>query len=435
MAKKQFQTPRGTYDILPADAPLWWYARQVLREEAESLGFQRLELPIFEDQRLFERATGETTDIVSKEMFGVIRASKQAETDREDAPQQLVLRPEFTPGIIRSYLEQGMQGWPQPVKLYTDGPIFRYSRPQKGRYRQFHQMDYEIIGDASPAADVAVILLTWNIFRRLGLADDVIVDINSLGDIQCRPKMRKHLVDYLSQHLNKLAPEDIDRVRHNPFRVLDSKEPKTLAVIKSGPKLIDLLCDDCKQAFHQVLELLDELRIPYNLDPSLVRGLDYYNRTTFEVRRTDDETRQNALGGGGRYDGLVELLGGRPTPAVGAAPGMDRMIEYMKEKQGHVPEQKLADAFVVAIGEHALKVAMPLVERLKAKGIRSGMTMTKNGIKEQLGMANRLGVRFVVILGEREVREKEAILKDMDEGSQETITLQDIEYILEKKLA
>lgn len=435
MAKELYKSPRGTYDILPQDTAYWMYARQVLREEAESLGFQRIEVPLFEDRRLYERGTGESTDIVMKEMFGVSRASKQAETDKEDRSQELVLRPEFTPGIIRSYLENGMQGLPQPVKLYTDGPVFRYNRPQKARFRQFFQMNYEVVGDASPGSDVAVILLTWNIFKRLGLADGIILDINSIGDAKCRPKMRKVLLDYLSQNLTKIADIDVDRVRMNPFRVLDSKEPKTMAIVRKGPQLVDFLCDDCKKHFSQVLEMLDELAIPYNLDPYLVRGLDYYTRTTFEIRRADDETRQNSLGGGGRYDGLVELLGGRPTPAVGCASGMDRIVEYMKEMQVKVPDQKLADAFVVAIGEHALKVALPLVGKLKANDIRTGMALTKNGIKEQLNMANRLGVRFVVILGEREVRDNSVIVKDMNEGSQETVSLSELEKILVDKLS
>jgi len=430
-----FQSPRGTYDILPPDAPYWIFARQALKEEAESLGFQRIEVPVFEDIRLYERTTGETSEIVTKEMFGVTRASKDVEVEKEDRAVQLVLRPEFTPGIARAYLERGMQAFPQPVKLYTDGSVFRYSRPQKGRFRQFEQMNYEVIGDASPLADVAVITLTWNIFKRLSLFKELVVDINSLGDLKCRPKMRRVLLDFLSQNLTKLAPLDVERVRRNPFRVLDSKEPKTLVVVKKAPQLLDYLCDDCKKHFSQVLETLDELNIPYNLDPTLVRGLDYYTRTAFEVRRVDDETRQNAFGGGGRYDGLIELLGGRPTPGVGAALGTDRIIEAMKEQGVKLPDSKLADAFVVAIGEHAFKVTLPLVERLKAKDIRTGMTMTKNGLKEQLSMADRLGVRFVIIVGEREVRDKTAIVKDMDEGSQETVSFTGLENLIEKQLS
>lgn len=434
MAKELFQSPRGTYDILPADEPWWQFARKALQEEAESLGFQRIDVPIVEDSRLYERTTGETSDIVTKEMFGVTRASKGAEEDKEDKKIQLVLRPEFTPGIARAYLEHGLAALPQPLKLYTHGAVFRYSRPQKGRYRQFEQMNYEVIGDASSLADVSVILLTWNILGRLALRDDTVIDINCLGDAKCRPKMRKVLLDYLSQNLTKLAPIDGERMRKNPFRVLDSKEQKTREIVRGGPPLLDYLCEECKRHFREVLEMLDELNIPYNVDPFLVRGLDYYARTAFEVRKKGDETRQDAFGGGGRYDGLIELLGGRPTPGVGCALGTDRIVEYMKEREIKIPEERVADVFVVAIGDPALKIALSLTYKLKSRDIRAGLSLSKNGLKEQLGMANRLGARCVIIVGEREVRDKTAIVKDMGEGSQETVPLSDVENVLAKKL-
>jgi histidyl-tRNA synthetase len=295
-------------------------------------------------------------------------------------------------------------------------------------------MNFEVIGDGSSSADLAVFLLTWNILKRLNLSRDIIIDINCLGDSQCRPKMRQVLLDYLSQNLVKLAPIDVERVRRNPFRALDSKEPKTLSIVKKGPPLLDYLCEQCKKHFSLVLEALDELNIPYNLDPFLVRGLDYYTRTAFEVRKVDDETRQNVFGGGGRYDGLIELIGGRPTPGVGAALGVDRLVEYIKEKGIKIPATPVTDAFVVAIGERALKQGIHLTERLKAREIRTGIALTRNGLKEQLGMANRLGARLVVIIGEREVRDKTAIVKDMEEGSQETVGFTEIEETLEKKL-
>jgi histidyl-tRNA synthetase len=429
MAKEHFQSPRGTYDILPDEAKYWQTLEKVTSEECSAFGFGRIEVPMFEQKGLYIRSTGATTDIVEKEMFGVSRLTK-IEKEKEE---ELVLRPEFTPGIIRAYLEHGMTALPQPVRLWTSGSVFRYSRPQRLRFREFRQVDYEVIGDASPYADATVIFLTWAIMQRLGLSEYLILDINSVGDKKCRPKIRKALIDYFSQKRHKLGADDRRRLEENPLRILDSKDPESQETIKGAPNLLDLLCPECKAHFQSVLEQLDELAIPYNLEPRLVRGLDYYTRTAFEVRRTDDTTRQSSLGGGGRFDYLVEELGGRSTPATGCALGVERIIDLMKEKQVEVTEGKGPTAYVVSIGESAQKRCLPLVSELKKAGLAVGCSISKGGLAEQLGAAERMGVRFVLIMGEKEIREGTVLLKDMQEGSQEPVLVKNLSRILREK--
>lgn len=431
--KIRIQKPRGMKDILPEEQKYWQFISDIVDKRCRSFNLDKIETPIIESKELFVRAIGETTDIVEKEIYEVRRASER-EIDKEDDKDQLVLRPEYTAGVVRAYLEQGMQSWPQPVKLYSLGPLFRYDRPQKGRYRQFWQFNLEVLGDANPLTDALLILLIWQIFQDLELKKDIIVAINSIGCKSCRPKIKKKIVDYYKKYREALCLNCQRRLEINPLRLLDCKENKCQKIATGSPQIIDNLCVDCKKHFMQVLEYLDELSIPYDLNPRLVRGLDYYTRTTFEIRDIKDKERQFSLGGGGRYDNLVELYGGKSTPAIGFAAGMERIIDKIKELKIKAPELEGADVYLVQIGDKAKKKALPLISELGEKGVKVSCALGKESLKAQLKNANKMQAKFALIIGQREALDKTVIIRNMEEASQETIDLKDLDKIIFKKL-
>lgn len=434
---KKLQKPTGTRDILPEEQKYWQFLDKIVEKRAIAFGFEKIDTPFFEYKSVFTRGIGETTDIVEKEMYEVKRSnqdtSEKLNVNSEEIKEASVLRPENTAGIVRSYLENGMITRPQPVKLYYIGPMFRYDRPQKGRLRQFTQAGIEILGDDSPMTDAVSILLLWQIFSDLGLKDEVIMEINSIGCRNCRNKYKKKLVEYYKPYQSMLCPDCARRYLANPLRLLDCKEENCKKIAAGAPQIIDNLCDDCKAHFMKVLEYLDGLDLTYDLNPRLVRGLDYYSRTTLEIRDKNDTSRQSSLGGGGRYDNLVEQMGGKPTPAIGWAIGYERIIEKIKERDIQIAEPAGAELFIIQIGEKARKKALPLVAELNQKGYNTSCVLGKESLKSQLRAAGKMRAKFALIIGQREALDETIIVRNMDEAAQETIAMNKLEKFLEKK--
>jgi len=422
-SKKTFQAPRGMRDILPEEQLYWEKVRQVIKNLARAYGFERLDTPILEEADLFIKGTGLYTDIVEKEMYSL----------RTKGGDKLSLRPEFTPAIMRAYLENGLSSLPQPIKLYTLGPIFRYERPQKGRYRQSWQANFEIIGQKDPVLDAQLIQLFFAISRELSLKN-LIVQINSIGCSRCRPIYRKKLVSFYRSRKDELCSNCQKRLKENPLRLLDCKENKCLRITQEAPQIIDQLCEDCHNHFKNVLEFLDELNIPYILNPHLVRGLDYYTKTVFEIWPEEEEGRQIALAGGGRYDDLIKLLGGKETPAVGFAMGLDRIVDLMKTRNIKINSRSRPLIFLIQLGDLAKKKSLKLFEDLRQAGLEIIGSFSRNTIKNQLRLADKAKARFALILGQKEVLDETIIIKDMISGVQETIPLNKVIKELKKKI-
>jgi histidyl-tRNA synthetase len=414
VAKQQFQSLRGMYDLLPEQTARYDYLIEAFRKVAEAAGYVRIETPLLEDTKLFERGVGSDTDAVSKEMYSF--------KDRSD--NDVSLRPEPTAGIVRSFIEHGMGSWPQPVKLYFYGPIFRYDRPQAGRQRQFNQFDVEVLGEAAPSIDAQVIVLAQRFFKRIRLGD-LTLQLNSIGDAACRPKYRKALVEYLEANSNKIAEIDRGRIKTNPLRVLDSKEASTQAVLSDAPQTLNYLCEECQAHFAGVLEYLDDLGVSYELNPLLVRGLDYYTRTVFEFYG-EREGAQAAVGGGGRYDLLVEQLGGQPTPAVGFGLGLERILIELEAAGASPVTPDPQRVFVASLGEPARLAAFRLIEQLLDAGVPAVGSVDRGAIGAQLARADKLGVPYAIIIGQKEVREETVILRDMASGAQEILPINGI---------
>ncbi|MDP3982147.1 MAG: histidine--tRNA ligase [bacterium] len=416
MAKLKFQTPTGMHDILPEDQA---YLRSIMKV-AESVsafyGFQRIDTPILENAELYEKGTGVSTDIVEKQMY----------TLKTRGGDLLALRPEFTPNIVRSFLQHGMYNLPQPVKLYTSGPLFRYERPQEGRYRQLHQFDVEVFGDQSAAIDAQLIQMFVAILKDLKLSH-IIVEVNSIGDSQCRPYYKKALISYLKNKQYAVCTDCRRRIKTNPLRVLDCKEEKCQQIRSQAPQMIDYLCQECKDHFKSLLEFLDEADLPYHLDPYLVRGLDYYTKTVFEVFAerspgNPDEKGFLALGGGGRYDGLMKLYGGRETPAAGFGMGIDRVLSAVK-RQSLPSEPSSPKIFLAQLGDQAKKKSMKLFEEFRKANISVAESLGRDSLRAQLARADKLGVSHTLILGQREVLDNSIVIRTMGSGAQKTVKL------------
>ncbi|OGB73889.1 histidine--tRNA ligase [candidate division Kazan bacterium RIFCSPHIGHO2_01_FULL_44_14] len=418
---RNIQKPRGTQDILPIEQRYWFWIEDNWRKMMLSAGFGRITTPTFEDTNLFTRGVGETTDIVSKEMYSF--------KDRSDNP--LTLRPEGTAGVVRAYIENGMHKDPQPVKLYYFGPMFRYDRPQSGRYREFYQAGVELLGELDPIVDAQIIAIVMKYYTKLGLKD-IVVRINSVGDAKSRPKIQRALIDFLSAHRRNLCKDCKRRMTKNPLRVLDCKEKSCQAVAEeAGGVVLDNLNNDSRNYFTKVLEYLDDMRVEYELDPRLVRGLDYYTHTVFEVTT---KTGGLSLGAGGRYDGLVELLGGPDTPAVGFAVGVERTIDTLKQQQANVPEPMKPNVFVVQLGDDAKKKAIQVIDRLDNAGYQVAHALGRGSIKSQLRVADRLGTSLAVIIGSQEVHDKSVIIRDLNDRTQESVLDRDMIKAVQRKL-
>ncbi|MER2599891.1 MAG: histidine--tRNA ligase [Caldilineales bacterium] len=412
-----YQAPKGTHDILPEDWPYWRHVMAVAEEMAALFGFERMDVPIFEATELFERGAGEgAAVVVDKEMY----------TFQDKGNTSLTLRPEFTAGLMRAYLEHGMKVRPQPVKLYTIGPIFRQERPQAGRYRQHTQWNVEVVGELDPAVDFEVMSIAWSLFVRLGFRG-LAFQINSIGcnAVDCRPRYIEALKAYYEPHRAELNEVDRRRLDVNPLRLLDSKEDASQKLLHDAPRSSDSLCPECRAHFQTLLGYLDQANMPYSINPRLVRGFDYYTKTVFEVW-AEGIGAQAAVCGGGRYDGLIELLGGPSTPGIGFGSGIERLILTLKA-QGATPPVLSRPVVQVSytgkdeIGRQAKLAALDLVRELRSLGVGALLPFGERSLKSQLKAADKAGVQWVVIVGEGELAGGEWSVRSLSDGSQQTI--------------
>jgi len=414
-----YKAPRGTVDILPAEQLYYRYVESQAAEMCRRYGYGRIETPVFEEAGLFVRTIGQGTDIVEKETY----------TFKDRSKQEMTLRPEGTAPVCRAYIEHGMQALPQPVKLYYFASIFRYERPQKGRYRQHHQFGVEAIGEDDPALDSEVIEMAWNFYAMLGL-NDLALYINSIGCRECRPGYIKKLKKYYSSHIDELCPQCKIRYERNPLRLLDCKEPSCQELADAAPKSEAGLCPECKQHFKEVLGNLKILKVPCKKNHRLVRGLDYYTRTVFEIQPIAGGGAQSALGGGGRYDNLIEELGGKPTPAIGFAVGIDRIVMSLKEQGIELPPSEDQGIYVAYAGEKAKAEAIRLTAEMRTAGIPVYIGFGNKSLKSQMRQANNLGVSFAFIFGDDEVEKGAVIYKDMVGGEQWEVEISEVISLL-----
>ncbi|MBI1888612.1 MAG: histidine--tRNA ligase [Candidatus Spechtbacteria bacterium] len=461
MSKPKIQNVIGMPDILPKDRRFYDMAEKACEKISSYYGYQRVETPILEFSELFEKSTGASSDVVQKQMYSLA----------SEGGDRLTLRPEFTPSLVRAYIQHGMSSWTQPVKLSEFGPVFRHERPQSGRFREFRQFELDVFGDEDPAIDVQIISLFFRILNALGI-HDVTILVNSIGCSKCKPSYRKVLREYYRGRDRSLCKDCRERKKINIFRLLDCKDEKCERMKLGAPEIVDHLCDACHTHLKSVLEMLDFLELPYALTPHLVRGLDYYTKTVFEifplvsledaakeshdketasreasaqVRKIDEkeqvrpegvkEERVVALASGGRFDDLIEFLGGEQTPAVGGAMGIERVIAKMKELHVKVPQEKLPRVFFVHLGDFAKKKGAKLMEEFRLANIPVREALGRSSIRSQMGLADTLGVDFAVILGHQEVAEDTVILRDMKGGSQEVIPNAKIIKELKRRLA
>lgn len=460
---KSFQSPRGTHDILPIDQPLWEKVRSSIRHLSAFYGFERIDTPHFEDTDLFTAGVGRATDIVSKQMYSF----------KTRGGDPLTLRPEGTAPVARAFVEHGMVNWPQPVKLYYTGSFFRHESPQRGRFREFNQWGLEILGDGAAVADAEVINIFYLFLQEWGFKDAV-VEVNSVGCPACRPSYRAQLTQYYRSKVRGLCRECKERFRDNPLRLLDCAEEKCGIMKKSAPQILDRLCEACRSHFKLLLEFLEDSGVPYALNSHLVRGLDYYTRTVFETylppiaavpsavppqasgageavapeaSATSDKTpaerpaaeeqtpKKLAVVSGGRYDGLIELVGGRPTPAVGGAMGLERLMHLIRERvPGKVPGLAKPKVFLVQLGDLAKKKSFRIMEDLRRSGITMSESLGRDSIRSQLNIADRVGAEYALIIGQKEALDGMVIVREMLSGIQEAIPRDRLVETLKRKL-
>jgi histidyl-tRNA synthetase len=418
------QTLRGFRDIVPSEQKYWRYIYKKVEELTAAYGYERLDTPILEETSLFVRSAGKQSDVVEKEMFSFL----------DKGNDNVTLRPEGTAPLVRAYVNHGMMNQPQPVKLYYWGPMFRYERPQHGRFRQHNQFGVEVFGDASAVQDCEVILLAHLFYKEIGIK--TAIHINSLGCAQCRQGYLTELAAYYRSKRSQICEDCKRRLAKSPLRLLDCKEASCQPIKEGAPHIVDFLDDECKNHLMRVLEYLDDLQVPYVLNPHLVRGFDYYTRTVFEIMLADEspEAGQTALGGGGRYDTLVEQLGGRPTPACGFGIGIERVILQLKAQQIEPKDDRRPDIFLAQLGDAARRKAFMLFEELRASGVHAAANFSKGALKGQLEIANRLGAKYTVILGQKEVIDGTTLIRDMESGMQEIVLYDKAAAEIKKKL-
>lgn len=456
--KKYFQSPSGMHDVLPEDQPRHQLLEKKVEDIARFYRFERIETPILEETDLFMRGVGQSSDVVEKQMY----------TFRTKGGDSVTLRPEGTAAVVRSYIQHGMISLPQPVRLFYTGPFFRYERPQKGRLREFHQIGFEVFGETSPAVDAQLIQIAYAMLKEIGL-NGLRVEVNSIGDSFCRPYYKKLLVNYFRNRAAGFCSDCKRRLKVNPLRVFDCKEEKCTQIRSQAPQIVDHLCQDCHSHFKALLEILDELEIPYELNPFLVRGLDYYTKTVFEIffakefskvkteekieeekkegvaaAPTDSKTVEeqevknapvpDALAAGGRYDNLVKFLGGKDSPAVGFAAGVERIVAHMKEENVALPKVQEPALFLAQLGDSAKKKSLRILEELRRAKISVAESIGKSSLKTQLHLADRLNAKFTIIIGQEEVLHNNVILREMESGSQETVPQDKLVEELKKRL-
>ena len=428
--QKQFRAIKGTRDILPPDSTLWNWFEQSARDVFESYNFREIRLPIFEETSLFARSVGGETDIVSKEMYSFPDRSTSSDATA-DAGDLISLRPEATASTMRAYIEHGMHALPGNVKLYYMGPMFRRERPQKGRYRQFYQIGAEVLGQSdAPAIDAEVIEMLMTFFSRVGLTRTTLY-INSIGDKNCRPQYVELLRAELRKVKDQLGADSQRRIETNPLRVLDSKIPQEQEIIAKLPKISEHLCDACREHFAKLKEELKLRGVSYQENWRLVRGLDYYTRTTFEVI-AEGLGSQNAVCGGGRYDGLVELLGGPPTKGIGFAIGTDRAILSIQES-GNLPKLPGLDVFVAWMGLETYPTAVGLTKKLREAGLSAELPGEEMKFKKSLNLADKLGARYALIIGSDEVATGRFTLKRLADADQKKLSEYELLEYLESE--
>ncbi|MBE7472283.1 MAG: histidine--tRNA ligase [Anaerolineae bacterium] len=418
----KYQRVTGMLDVLFDDQPYWRFILAKIQETTDLFGYQRIDTPLLEQASLFVRGVGQGTDIVEKEMYIF--------EDRDG--DQLALRPEFTAGIMRAYVENGLHTLPTPLRVWTTGPLFRHERQQKGRYRQHSQFDVEVIGEQDPAVDVEVISLAWHLFTSLGFYG-LRLYINSTGCPVCKPAYIKTLVNYFEPFADKLPPDDKMRLQKNPLRILDSKEPLTQPLLENAPRITDHLCDDCASHFARLKTYLEAIGRPYIVDYRIVRGLDYYTKTVFEIK-ADGLGSQDTICGGGRYDGLIEELGGRPTPGIGFGSGIERYVIALRHLGVEPPPEPLPQVTVSYLGDTAKLAALKLVEILRKEKIGAMLTPGDRSLKAQLKSADRAKAAFAIILGEDEVKAGQAMIRDLSSSQQLVIKLADAPAWLKDRL-
>ncbi len=409
-----YQAPRGTSDILPHDQAYWRCIEKAVANICQLYGYQRIDTPVFEDADLFVRSIGEETDIVEKEMYSF----------RDRSGDLLTLRPEGTAPVCRAYLEHGMHNLPQPVRLYYITPIFRYERPQAGRYRQHWQFGFEGLGSFDPALDAEVIDMACGLYRHLGLRD-MVLKLNSIGCRRCRPQYLESLREYYSGKVNLLCADCKRRLERNALRLLDCKEESCFPLTEQSPKSSDYLCTECKDHFDFLKKYLVILGLEFDLDHRLVRGLDYYTKTVFEIYPPGEKGAQSTVGGGGRYDDLIGAIGGRPTPAVGFATGIERMILNLKRQNISPPPLPQPTTFVAFLGQEAKDKAVEYVAQMRREGIGVILASGNRSLKAQLRHADVLGAAGAIIIGEEELRDGMIVWRDMTRGEQQRLSFEE----------
>lgn len=405
--------PRGTKDILPCESPRWQYLEGTLLQTARRFGFKEIRIPTFEHTELFDRSVGDTTDVVQKEMY----------TFTDKGERSVTLRPEGTAGIARAALEHGLLGDALPLKVSYNITCFRYEKPGSGRYREFHQFGVELYGASAPAADSEILALAYQCFQELGLAG-VVLEINSLGCKDCRKEYTRALLEYFDQYKDRLCGTCLERLAKNPLRVLDCKSPEDQKIAAGAPSILDYLCGDCRRHFEEVKTRLDAAGIPYRVEPTIVRGLDYYTRTVFEMVHTAPGGERVVCGGGGRYGDLIRELGGPPTEGIGFAMGLERLLSTMVAEGCPFPEEKECDLCLVSMGDAAGVTAFRLANALRGAGIFAQCDLMGRSVKAQMKYANKTGARYVIVLGDDELAKGEGMLKPMNGGEQRPVALE-----------
>jgi len=409
-----YRAARGTSDILPEEQAYWRYVENTAADICRLYGYQRIDTPIFEDTSLFQRSAGEFTDVVQKEMY----------TFDDRGGNSLTLKPEGTPAVCRAYIQHGFANLSQPVKLYYISPIFRYERPQAGRYRQHYQFGCEAIGEVDAALDAEVIEMSWRFFSLLGLSG-LSLQINSIGCRECRPGYLNVLRDFYTEYTGEMCADCKIRLEKNTLRLLDCKQAKCQRIADAAPKNDAYLCPDCLEHFSQLQKYLGVLGVPFEINHRLVRGFDYYSRTVFEIQ-PEEEGGQSALGGGGRFDYLIEELGGKPTPGIGLGMGIERIILNLKRQNIRVPVLPGLKVLITNVGEESRDESIQLASVLRQAGINTAATVGSKSLKAQMRQANTLGVHFTVIIGEEEIKSGTVTVRDMTDSSQRTIPMSEL---------
>lgn len=412
------------HDVLPEDQVYMQKISKAVESISNYYSFQKIETPVLEFTEVFSKGVGLSTDIVEKEMY----------TFRTKGGDLVSLRPEGTAPVMRSYIEHGMYNLPQPVKFWYLGPFFRYERPQAGRFRQFHQFGFEAIGEKSASLDSQIIQMSYDVLKELGFKN-INIEVNSIGDSECRPYFKKILTSYFRSRRSSLCSDCQRRLKENPLRILDCKDEKCQRVKAEAPQIIDHLCENCHAHFKQVLEFLDELELPYTLNPYLVRGLDYYTKTVFEIVETGEDGKSvGSITGGGRYDSLAKMLGGRDTPACGSATGVERIISLMKSRETKAEKGTDAKIFLAQLGQLAKRKSLKLFEEFREAKIPVAESFSKDSLKTQLRTADKIGARWVLIFGQKEALEDFITLRDMKTGVQKEIKLDKVVQEMKEKV-